>query len=277
MSVANEMTILFKHMLNDIQIGKYSNNNDQLNELSETLDEEYKKTIVDSLYSRIKYILLSILISNIPKTSTTTDLHNVLDVFPAILEKHPDLITTFLNTNSYDEFIGHFSGIFNQYELINIMKYMGYLFHKNNNFDTLTKNLKDDNEILHFFSNELKLSIIIFFENSYNWNLYLYNYDSLPVIVLYKHDNGKYTRLNRDAYCIEYYFNNILTKKNKVHTLFQLRELLHYFYSTNIEYVKVMNKITDALYDKELEWFDYAICEAIFHRFDSLYRIYVKS
>jgi hypothetical protein len=40
--------------------------------------------------------------------------------------------------------------------------------------------------------------------------------------------------------------------------------------------IKTVTLIDSIIFDLELEWFDYAICEAIFGRFHKLYEIYVK-
>jgi hypothetical protein len=66
------------------------------------------------------------------------------------------------------------------------------------------------------------------------------------------------------------------TKHDRIHTLFELRNILPLIYPTYINMDETISLIDSIVFDLELEWFDYAICEGIFGRFSKLYEIYVK-
>lgn len=72
------------------------------------------------------------------------------------------------------------------------------------------------------------------------------------------------------------------TKKDRISNLFKLlNKLLTHMRTrqhTYDEYLLTIIKLLEnSIYDLELEWFDYAICEAIYGRFSKLYEVYVKN
>ena len=282
MNLSADMAIIFKELLERLTDEQFTDlyykngQKEPLHELNVIFDGQFKDKIKNGINKLIIKILDPILISN------GCFFYGRSDIIKLIVETSSNIFETYLNGWTYPELIFHLFGdyaITETCELIEKLK----IYYTGNKFDEWTKNETTDEDILNYINNKCQRNIIVY-SYSFKYKVYHNDNNGKSPIILYKHMNNLYDLKFlplRDDKNMEYYIkqNNTFlpTKKQKIKTFIKLRELLLNFNFNNAEYINILNKLTDALYKTELEWFDYAICEAIFHRFGPLYKIYVKS
>ena len=293
MHLSNELTLLFKDVLKYIPSETLVNicykngrkiGDAQLQQLSDIFEEDFKYKIKTGThevnYNKLIDILKKIFKSNY-YSSNNHWIPDILGNFDKVLKTFPNMLETYLMGWSFNELVDHFGGRRVYFETECEFKYkLKQIYHDEefrNMLDELTEKSMSRKNILKILSTNFKENIVIY-DGSYTCQMY-HNNEYRP-IPLYKHNNGLYSAFIPD-YCDDYKkyiakHNTLLTKKYKIQQLLELHYLLHYFYPNDTKYIEIINVITDLVYDQELEWFDYAICEAIFHRFTPIYKIYIK-
>jgi hypothetical protein len=296
MNISNELALFFENVLKNFSgvelIGKNCSNNPkiynkQIQELNEIFGGIYKEKISKDIIETKKYDLRNISYKitlhqdplPLPYAYLTTDSNEITKMLKKLYTQ-PNLLKIYLNKRSYYElehqFVYQHSYNRSPSKLINIIikEFCPFSGH------TPELQSNNDDEILEFYSNMLQKCIIVY-NDTYNYHMYD-NDNKYRPIVLFKHENGLYNSLSSGGYTdsqgkrtIDYYLEQKAppTKKQKIQEFINFKKLLHYFYPE--QYNTLINNIIIIIFNEiELEWIDYAIVEAIYHRFNPLYQIY---
>jgi len=230
---------------------------------------------IDNLGYYLSDILYNFGINNtISNTRVLQNLHFLLKSYP--------------NKFSYKEIDYHFR---NQHLFINEQAYDSLQELINELLRHTDTDGHTDKEIISAFLKGKVNEGVVFYNNSYYNNVKKFN------IIDPDNYNDVFIKINDMYYLGEcmggtiyydnmpynkFYIRSMPTKKDRISNLFKLlNKLLTHMRTrqhTYDEYLLTIIKLLEnSIYDLELEWFDYAICEAIYGSFSKLYEVYVKN